>query len=147
VARSIPYNRKINAPIRFLYYLEIVDLFFLLILGVLAPLFVSSFMPVSIPLWHSAIWFMSLFFFLVLIKVGRAPGFVPHWLGKTFRGKSFHPGKKSVEYFIIADKPLRPAKGAAIFTPAELREIQNSVRKLRQARRESEMMQPNSDLD
>ena len=45
--KAVQYNRKINAPIRFLYYLEIIDLFILLVIGVLAPLFASSFLPVD----------------------------------------------------------------------------------------------------
>ena len=70
----IAYNRKINAPIKFLYYLEVFDLFILLVTGVLAPLFISTFLPVNIPLWHSLIWFAGVFFLLVIVKVGRAPG-------------------------------------------------------------------------
>ena len=76
----IAYNRKINAPIKFLYYLEVFDLFILLVTGVLAPLFISTFLPVNIPLWHSLIWFAGVFFLLVIVKVGRAPGFLLHWL-------------------------------------------------------------------
>ena len=54
--RIIPYNRKINAPIRFLYYLEVFDLFVIMVIGFLGPLGVSSFMPVNIPIWHIALW-------------------------------------------------------------------------------------------
>jgi hypothetical protein len=145
--RAVQYNRKINAPIRFLYYLEIIDLFILLVIGVLAPLFASSFLPVDIPLWHSLIWFGLVFFLLVLIKVGRAPGFVPHWIGKTFRAKAYHPGLKELEYFILPPNlPPPPKPGDPIFTPAELQEIQSNVLKLSQSRREEEMMQQKNEF-
>ena len=116
--RAVPYNRKINAPIRFLYYLEIIDLFILLVIGVLAPLFASSFLPVNIPLWHSLIWFGLVFFLLVLIKVGRAPGFVPHWIGKTFRAKAYHPGLKGAGIFHPSAQPAAAAEaGRPYFHP------------------------------
>jgi hypothetical protein len=143
----IPYNRKINAPIRFLYYLEIIDLFILLVIGLLAPLFISSFLPVNIPLWHSAIWFGSVFFLLVIVKVGRAPGFVPHWIAKTFRPKTYHSGIKEADYFIMPPvQQLPPKEGEAVFTRFELQEVQSSALKLRQARREAEIMQQKSEL-
>jgi len=90
--RLIPYNRKINAPIRFLYYLEAFDLFIIMVLGFLIPLAVSSFLPVSIPIWHIALWLAVLTFTLVIIKIGRAPGFIQHWLFQLLRPRSFHPG-------------------------------------------------------
>jgi len=146
MARTIAYNRKINAPIRFLYYLEVFDLFLLLVFGVLIPLFVSSFLPVNIPLWYCIVWFVSLFFFLVSIKVGRAPGFVQHWIGKTFRPVSYHAGIKNVEYFKLSSLPQpKPTKnGEPVFSQQELYEISMSVLKLRQARREAEMMKDQS---
>ena len=137
----LAYNRKINAPIRFLYYLEVFDLFLLLVFGVLLPLFVSSFLPVTIPLWHSIRWFMGWFFVIVSIKVGKAPGFVQHWISKTFKPTIYQPGKKEIEHFLIADDPVAPVEGPDVFTAQELAEIQASVRQLRQSRREAEMMQ------
>ena len=92
MATMIAYNRKINAPIKFLYYLEVFDLFILLIAGVLAPLFISTFLPVNIPLWHSLIWFAGVFFLLVIIKVGRAPGFSAALAREDVPGKIVSPG-------------------------------------------------------
>jgi hypothetical protein len=93
MATMTPYNRKINAPIRFLYYLEVFDLFILLIIGVLAPLFISTFLPVNIPLWHSLIWFVGIFLpcWSSSSLAGRRD-FVQHWFGKTFRAKIVSPG-------------------------------------------------------
>jgi len=145
MARIIAYNRKINAPIRFLYYLEVFDLFLLLILGVLVPLFISSFLPVNIPLWHSLLWFAFLFSFLVIIKVGRAPGFMQHWFGKVYRPRRYHPGKRDTDYFRIRQLPgPPPPKDGPVFTKEELYEVSMSVLRLRQARREAEIMQENA---
>ena len=47
--RTIPYNRKINAPLRFLYYLEVFDLFVITVLGFLVPLGVSTLSPLGGP--------------------------------------------------------------------------------------------------
>jgi Zn-dependent protease with chaperone function len=148
MATMIPYNRKINAPIRFLYYLEVFDLFILLIIGVLAPLFISTFLPVNIPLWHSLIWFVGIFLLLVIIKFGRAPGFVQHWFGKTFRAKSYHPGLKDMQYFLLSSLPQPPPlkEGDAVFTKQELHEVRASVLKLRQDRREADIMQEKTEL-
>ena len=116
--KAVQYNRKINAPIRFLYYLEIIDLFILLLIGVLAPLFASSFLPVNIPVWHSMIWFGLVFFLLVLIKVGRAPGFVPHWLGKTFRAKALSSRHQGAGIFHPSAQPSAAAEaGRPYFHP------------------------------
>jgi len=144
----IAYNRKISAPIKFLYYLEVFDLFILLIVGVLIPLFISNFLPVNIPLWHTLIWFAGIFFLLVIIKVGRAPGFLLHWFGKTFRGRSYHPGIKDLEYFLLSSLPQPPPlqEGADVFTKQELYEVRASVLKLRQARREADLMQEKTEL-
>jgi hypothetical protein len=148
MATMIAYNRKINAPIKFLYYLEVFDLFILLIAGVLAPLFISTFLPVNIPLWHSLIWFAGMFFLLVIIKVGRAPGFLLHWLGKTFRGRSYHPGLKDADYFLLSSlpQPPPPKEGEEVFSKKELHEVRASVLKLRQARREADIMQERTEL-
>jgi hypothetical protein len=143
--RIIAYNRKINAPIRFLNYLEPFDLFVIMILGVFIPLGAASFMPVQIPIWHVAIWIVVLTMTLIAIKIGRAPGFIQHWLGSLFRATSFHPGKKDTRYFLfnprvyeaevqMADSPEQPVSAQ------ELAEIRESVRRLRQARREAQFM-------
>lgn len=143
MARAIPYNRKINAPIRFLYYLEIFDLFILLVVGVLGPLAAGTFLPVDIPLYHSLIWFVLIFFGLVIIKVGRAPGFVQHWIGKTFRPTSFRPGLKELEPFKLPETQTSSSavSGGSPFSVDELKTISASVRQLRQERKEQEMMQ------
>ena len=148
MARVLAYNRKINAPIRFLYYLEVFDLFILLVIGCLFPLFASTFLPVTIPLWHMFLWFGAIFFLLIIIKVGRAPGFVQHWMGKTFRPNSYHPGLKEIEYFRLAEnqKASTTPIGGSPFSQIELAEITTSVRKLRQERRESEIMQEPTEL-
>jgi hypothetical protein len=143
--RLIPYNRKINAPIRFLYYLEAFDLFIIMVLGFLIPLAISSFLPVSIPIWHIALWLAVLTFTLVIIKIGRAPGFIQHWLFQLFRPRSFHPGKKQIEPLIINEATYRAEIEMARnpdqpIGSEELRQIQNSVRHLRQARREAKLM-------
>lgn len=143
--RVLVYNRKIYAPIRFLYYLEAFDLFVIMILGFLIPLGISSFLPVSIPIWHVCLWLAALTFTLVIIKIGKAPGFIQHWLLQQFRPRSYHPGRKRMTPFLfnpaayraevrMAADPEHPIK------PEELREIQASVRQLRQARREAGMM-------
>ena len=143
MARVIAYNRKINAPIRFLYYLEVFDLFILLVFGALAPLAAGTFLPVDIPIYHSVVWFVFVFFFIIIIKVGRAPGFVQHWLGKTFRPNSFRPGLKELNYFKLPENPDSPAQttGGSPFSVDELTHISASVRRLRQERKEQEMMQ------
>lgn len=143
--RLIPYNRKINAPIRFLYYLEAFDLFVIMVLGFLIPLAISSFLPVSIPIWHIALWLAVLTFTLVIIKIGRAPGFIQHWVFQLFRPRSFHPGKKNIEPFHINEAVYRAEVQMAKnpdqpITAEELQQIQNSVRRLRQARREAKLM-------
>ena len=143
--RVFPYNRKINAPIRFLSYLEPFDLFVIMILGVFIPLAAASFLPVEIPIWHIAIWIVMLTLLLIGIKIGRAPGFIQHWLTSQFRATSFHPGKKEVRYFVL-DPKVYEAEVQMAQTPdrpisaEELSKIQESVRRLRQARRESSFM-------
>ena len=57
--KTIPYNRKINAPLRFLYYPEVLDLFVITVLGFLVPLGVSTFLPVDIPTWHMLLWLVG----------------------------------------------------------------------------------------
>ena len=143
--RVIAYNRKINAPIRFLNYLEPFDLFVIMILGVFIPLAAASFMPVQIPIWHIAIWIVVLTMTLIFIKIGRAPGFIQHWLTSLFRAESFHPGKKEIRHFILNPR-VYEAEVEMANTPEEpisekeLTEIRESVRRLRQARREARFM-------
>lgn len=143
--RIIAYNRKINAPIRFLYYLEVFDLFVIMALGFFGPFAISSFLPVEIPLWHNLVWLMVLTLTLVLVKIGRAPGFVQHWLTGLFRPTQLHPGRKAVDHFLINERVFRAEVEFAQnpgqpIRPEELREIQESVRRLRQARREAQLM-------
>lgn len=143
--KIIPYNRKINAPIRFLYYLEVFDLFVIMVLGFFLPLGAASFLPVDVPLWHVAIWLVILTVLLIMIKIGRAPGFIQHWLTQLTKPKSFHPGKKNVEYFVITPQVYQAEKYMAQhpqnpIAPDELLEIQTSVRKLQQERRERQML-------
>ncbi len=102
--RPIPYNRKINAPIKFLHYLEPFDLFIIGIFGFLLPLAASNFLPVEIPIWHNFLWLVALTFVLIIIKVGRAPGFIQHWLAHLLRPRLLKPGKKDVPYYILNPK-------------------------------------------
>lgn len=143
--RIIPYNRKINAPIRFLYYLEVFDLFIIMVVGFLVPLGISSFLPVNIPVWHIALWLVALTMTLILIKIGRAPGFIQHWLTQAFRPSRYHPGKRRQSHFRISDAVYRGEVEAAEnpeqpFSPQELEGIRSNVRQLRQARREAELL-------
>ena len=143
--RIIPYNRKINAPIRFLYYLEVFDLFVIMVIGFLIPLGISSFMPVNIPIWHIALWLVALTMTLILIKIGRAPGFIQHWLTQRLRPRSYHPGKRRQPHFLIVEAVYRGEVEAAKnpdqpFAPEELKQIQTNVRRLRQARREADLL-------
>jgi hypothetical protein len=143
--KIIPYNRKINAPLRFLYYLEVFDLFVITVLGFLAPLGVSTFLPVEIPTWHMLLWLAGLTFTLIIIKIGRAPGFIQHRLAQLLRPKSYHPGKRRLPHFLLNPAVYQGEVEAARhpeqpFTPAELQQIQNNSRRLRQARREADLL-------
>ena len=143
--KSIPYNRKINAPLRFLYYLEVFDLFVITVLGFLVPLGVSTFLPVNIPTWHMLLWLVGLTFTLIIIKIGRAPGFIQHRLTQLMRPKSYHPGKRRLQHFLLNREVYRGEVEAALhpeqpFTPAELGQIQSNLRHLRQARREADLL-------
>lgn len=143
--RIIPYNRKINAPIRFLYYLEVFDLFVIMAIGFLGPLGVSSFLPVTIPIWHIALWLVVLTFTLILIKIGRAPGFIQHWLTQAFRPRSYHPGKRRQPHFLLIEAvylgEVEAAQNpAAPFSPEELKQIRTNMRQLREGRRESDVL-------
>ena len=138
--RLIPYNRKINAPITFLRYLEVIDLFILVTFGFLGPLIIASFAPVDIPLWHVAIWLVFLTFVLISIKIGRARGFVMHWISKAFRGKYYHPGKRSLEYFIFTPGMTHPKSSGEVFTQTELYEIRASLTNLKQTRLAAQAM-------
>src|SRR5690242_2201773 len=111
--KTIPYNRKINAPLRFLYYLEVFDLFVITVLGFLFPLGVSTFLPVEIPTWHMLLWLVGLTFTLIIIKIGRAPGFIQHWLTQLVRPKSYHPGKRRSPYFLLDREVCRGEVEAA----------------------------------
>lgn len=137
----IPYNRKINAPIRFLYYLEVFDLFIIMVVGFLVPLGISSFLPVNIPIWHIALWLAVLTMTLILIKIGRAPGFIQHWLTQVLRPQSYHPGKRRQPHFLIVDGEVETAKNPEQpFSTEELERIRTNVRQLRQARREADLL-------
>lgn len=149
--RSIPYNRKINAPIRFLYYLEVFDLFILMVAGVLVPLGISSFLPVNIPIWHIALWLVALTMTLILIKIGRAPGFIQHWLTQVLRPRRFHPGKRRQPHFLLNEAVCRGEVETAKnpeqpFASEELEQIRTNVRQLRQARREAELLSSETSL-
>jgi hypothetical protein len=141
----IPYNRKINAPIRFLYYLEVFDLFVIMVIGFLIPLGISSFLPVNIPIWHIALWLAALTLTLIVVKIGRAPGFIQHWLTQLLRPRAFHPGKRRQAHFLINESVYRGDIEAAAhpeqpFSANELEQIRANIRQLRQARRESELL-------
>ena len=143
--KTIPYNRKINAPLRFLYYLEVFDLFVITVLGFLAPLGVSTFLPVDIPTWHMLLWLVGLTFTLIIIKIGRAPGFIQHRLAQLLRPQSYHPGKRRLPHFLLNPAVYQGEVEAARhpeqpFTPAELQQIQNNSRRLRHARREADLL-------
>jgi len=143
--RTIPYNRKINAPLRFLYYLEVFDLFVITVLGFLVPLGVSTFLPVDIPTWHMLLWLVGLAFTLIIIKIGRAPGFIQHWVTQLLRPKSYHPGKRPLPHFLLKSEVYQGEVEAAAhpempFAADELTQIQNNVRRLRQARREADLL-------
>lgn len=145
----IPYNRKINAPIRFLYYLEVFDLFVIMVIGFLIPLGISSFLPVNIPIWHIALWLAALTLTLILIKIGRAPGFIQHWLAQLFRPRAYHPGKRRQPHFLINESVYRGEIEAAAhpdqpFAVLELEQIRANVRQLRQSRREAELLSQNN---
>jgi len=146
--RIIPYNRKINAPIRFLYYLEVFDLFVIMVIGFLVPLSISSFMPVNIPVWHIALWLVALTMTLILIKIGRAPGFIQHWLTPEFRPRSYHPGKRRQSHLLIIEAVYRGEVESAKnpeqpFSPEELEQIRANVCRLRQNRREADLLSSN----
>ncbi len=143
--KIIPYNRKINAPLRFLYYLEVFDLFVITVLGFLAPLGASTFLPVDIPTWHMLLWLVGLTFTLILITIGRAPGFIQHRLAQLLRPKFYHSGKRRLPHFLLNAEVYQGEVEAARhpeqpFTPAELQQIQNNSRRLRQARREADLL-------
>jgi hypothetical protein len=149
--RIIPYNRKINAPIRFLYYLEVFDLFIIMVAGFLVPLGVSSFLPVVIPIWHIALWLVALTTTLILIKIGRAPGFIQHWLTQVFRPLSYHPGKRRQSHFLLNEAVYRGEVETARnreqpFAPEDLEQIRANVRQLRHARREAELLSSETSL-
>jgi len=150
--RIIPYNRKINAPIRFLYYLEVFDLFILMVAGFLVPLGISSFLPVNIPIWHIALWLVALTMTLIFIKIGRAPGFVQHWLTQVFRPRSYHPGKRRQPHFILSEAVYRGEVEATEnpeqpLSPGELECIRTNVVQLRQARREADLLSSDKSLE
>lgn len=150
--RIIPYNRKINAPIRFLYYLEVFDLFIIMVVGFLVPLGISSFLPVNIPIWHIALWLVALTMTLILIKIGRAPGFIQHWLTQVFRPRLYHPGKRRQPHLLVNEAVYRGEVEAAEnpeqpFSREELERIRTNVLQLRQARREAELLSSGKSLE
>ncbi len=150
--RIIPYNRKINAPIRFLYYLEVFDLFIIMVVGFLVPLGISSFLPVNIPIWHIALWLVALTMTLILVKIGRAPGFIQHWLAQVFRPRLYHPGKRRQPHFLVNEAVYRGEVEAAKnpeqpFSREELERIRTNVLQLRQARREAELLSSGKSLE
>jgi hypothetical protein len=62
-----------------------------------------------------------------------------------FRPRSFHPGKKKIEPLIINEAVYRAEvemekNPEQPISSEELQQIQNSVRQLRQARREAKLM-------
>lgn len=124
--KILPYNRKINAPIRFLYYLEVVDLFILLVVGVFLPLTISSFLPVNIPLWHMALWFVSVFFVITTVKTGRAPGFLHHWFAQLRIPRYMRPGKSPYPWF-RAQRIEQLVEFQEDLTDAELTEIRRHI--------------------
>jgi hypothetical protein len=68
---------------------------------------------------------------------------VQHWLGKAFRQNSFRPGLKELDFFKFTEQeqPAGPVTGGSPFSHDELSKISASVRKLRQERKEEELMQ------
>ena len=43
----------------------------------------------------------GLTFTLIIIKIGRAPGFIQHRLAQVVRPKSYHPGKRRLAPFLL----------------------------------------------
>jgi hypothetical protein len=127
------------------------DLFIIMVVGFLVPLGISSFLPVNIPIWHIALWLVVLTMTLILIKIGRAPGFIQHWLAQVFRPRCYHPGKRRQSHFRINEAAYRGAVEIAKtpeqpFSPQELEQIRANVRQLRQVRREADLLSPDKSL-
>jgi hypothetical protein len=88
---------------------------------------------------------------LILIKIGRAPGFIQHWLTQEFRPQSYHPGKRRQSHFLIVEAVYRGEVEAAKnperpFSSGELDQIRVNVRQLRQARREADLLSSNQSV-
>ena len=82
---SFPYSRQLNRPVRYFKYFTMVDLFCVCIGTVVVPqIFGLTFLLFGFVLW---------FFYNLIFRIGRPPGYGWHYFKSLVRPEYFNAGR------------------------------------------------------